>query len=65
MLLLAPSINAVLAGNEDANFAIKWRMWLSYFFVRRRRFLAFSPRLSLVPNTPDAERTMRPLETVS
>ena len=49
MLQLAPAVNAVLAGNEGVNFAIKWRMWVFYFFVRAQRFLAFSPRLSLVP----------------
>jgi flavin-dependent dehydrogenase len=49
MLQIAPAVNAVLAGNEGASFAIKWRMWLFYFFVRAQRFFAFSPRLSLVP----------------
>lgn len=49
-LQLAPAVNAVLAGNEGVNFAIKWRMWLFYFFVRAQRFLALSPRLSLIPN---------------
>jgi flavin-dependent dehydrogenase len=49
MLQIAPAVNAVLAGNEGVNFAIKWRMWLFYFFVRAQRFFALSPRLSLVP----------------
>lgn len=49
MLQLAPAVNSVLAGNEGASFAIKWRMWIFYFFVRAQRFFAFSPRLSLVP----------------
>lgn len=49
MLQLAPAVNAVLAGNEGINFAIKWRMWLFYFFVRAQRFIALSPKLSLVP----------------
>jgi flavin-dependent dehydrogenase len=49
MLQLAAAVNAVLAGNDGARFAIKWRMWLFYFFVRAQRFIAFSPRLSLVP----------------
>jgi hypothetical protein len=65
VLQLAPAVNAVLAGNEGANFAIKWRMWVFYFFVRAQRFLPFSPRLSLVPKTPDSAGAMRPLETVS
>jgi flavin-dependent dehydrogenase len=48
-LQIAPAVNAVLAGNDGASFAIKWRMWLFYFFVRAQRFLALSPRLSLIP----------------
>ena len=65
MLQLAPAVNAVLAGNEGARFAIKWRMWVFYFFVRAQRFLAFSPRLSLVPKKPEASASMGPLESVS
>lgn len=53
MLQIAPAVNAVLAGNEGASFAIKWRMWVFYFFVRMQRFLALSPRLSLVPKKVD------------
>jgi flavin-dependent dehydrogenase len=51
ILQLAPAVNAVLAGNEGSRFAIKWRMWVFYFFVHAQRFIAFSPRLSLVPKT--------------
>ncbi len=57
-LQLAPAVNAVLAGNEGLSFAIRWRMWLFYFFVNAQRFCAFSPRLSLVPkkvNEPVSE----------
>jgi flavin-dependent dehydrogenase len=57
-LQLAPAVNAVLAGNEGGSFAIRWRMWLFYFFVNAQRFFAFSPRLSLVPkkvNEPVSE----------
>ena len=57
-LQLAPAVNAVLAGNEGGSFAIRWRMWLFYFFVNAQRFFAFSPRLSLVPkkvNEPISE----------
>ena len=46
---IAAAVNAVLAGNAGKSFAIKWRMWLFYFFVYAQRFVAFSPRLSLVP----------------
>jgi flavin-dependent dehydrogenase len=48
---IAAAVNAVLAGNEGKSFAIKWRMWLFYFFVNAQRFLPLSPRLSLVPKT--------------
>ena len=64
-LQLAPAVNAVLAGNEGATFAIKWRMWLFYFFVRLQRFFALSPRLSLVPKTASSVSAMQPLETAS
>jgi 2-polyprenyl-6-methoxyphenol hydroxylase-like FAD-dependent oxidoreductase len=53
MLQITPAVNAVLAGNEGASFAIKWRMWLFYFFVRMQRFLPLSPRLSLIPKKVD------------
>jgi flavin-dependent dehydrogenase len=65
MLQLAAAVNAVLAGNEGSRFAIKWRMWIFYFFVRAQRFIAFSPRLSLVPKKPEASTSMGPLESVS
>jgi flavin-dependent dehydrogenase len=46
---IAAAVNAVLAGNEGKSLAIKWRMWLFYFFVYAQKLFAFSPRLSLVP----------------
>ena len=51
---IAAAVNAVLAGNEGKSFALKWRMWLFYFFVYAQKFVAFSPRLSLVPNKEEA-----------
>jgi flavin-dependent dehydrogenase len=45
---IAAAVNAVLAGNEGKSLAIKWRMWVFYFFVYAQKFFAFSPRLSLV-----------------
>jgi flavin-dependent dehydrogenase len=57
---IAAAVNAVLAGNEGKSFAIKWRMWLFYFFVYAQKFFAFSPRLSLVPK----KQTSAPMETV-
>src|SRR2546423_3380569 len=46
---IAAAVNAVLAGNAGKHFAIKWRMWLFYFFVYAPRIVAVSPRLSLIP----------------
>jgi len=46
---IAAAVNAVLAGNSGKSFAVKWRMWVFYFFVYAQRFVALSPRLSLVP----------------
>ena len=45
---IAAAVNAVLAGNAGKSLAIKWRMWVFYFFVYAQKFFAFSPRLSLV-----------------
>jgi hypothetical protein len=44
---IAAAVNAVLAGNEGKSLAIKWRMWMFYFFVYAQKFFAFSPRLML------------------
>jgi len=46
---IAAAVNAVLAGNAGKSFAVKWRMWVFYFFVYAQRFFALSPRLPLVP----------------
>jgi flavin-dependent dehydrogenase len=51
---IAAAVNAVLAGNSCKSFAVKWRMWVFYFFVYAQRFVAFSPRLSLVPKSAAA-----------
>jgi len=55
---IAAAVNAVLAGNEGKSFAIKWRMWLFYFFVHAQKFFAFSPRLS----PPQKDRAPVPVE---
>ncbi|HST30962.1 MAG TPA: NAD(P)/FAD-dependent oxidoreductase [Chthoniobacterales bacterium] len=52
---IAAAVNAVLAGNAEKSFAVKWRMWLFYFFVYAQRFVALSPRLSLMPKSAAAD----------
>src|SRR5229473_1419005 len=46
---IAAAVNAVLAGNEGKSLAIKWRMWMFYFFIWVQRHYPIVPRLSLVP----------------
>lgn len=54
---IAAAVNAVLAGNEGRQFALKWRMWLFYFFVNAQRFFAFSPRLTIDTSPQAASAT--------
>lgn len=49
ILQIAPAVNSLLAGDASQSFAIRWRMWLFYFFVRAQRYIPFSPRLTLEP----------------
>jgi flavin-dependent dehydrogenase len=62
---IAAAVNAVLAGNEGKSLAIKWRMWLFYFFVFAQRFFALSPRLTLVPKTEDLPAPAEPADAAS
>ena len=52
---IAAAVNALLAGNEGKSLAIKWRMWLFYFFVNAQRLFALSPRLTLVPKKEELQ----------
>lgn len=58
ILQLAPAVNSLLAGSDRQSFAVRWRMWLFYFFVSAQRYIPFSPRLTLVP--PAKAETMAP-----
>ena len=62
---IAAAVNAVLAGNEGKSLAIKWRMWLFYFFVNAQRFFALSPRLSLVPKKAGTPVAAEAVGTIS
>src|SRR5881394_3515520 len=61
---IAAAVNAVLAGNEGKSLAIKWRMWLFYFFVNTQRFFALSPRLSLVPKKETSPSPAEPIGAI-
>ncbi len=61
---IAAAVNAVLAGNEGKSLAIKWRMWLFYFFVNAQRFLPLSPRLSLVPKKETSPSPTEPIGAI-
>ena len=51
---IAAAVNAVLAGNDGKSLAIKWRMWMFYFFVWVQRYFTIVPRLSMVPKPAGA-----------
>ena len=61
---IAAAVNAVLAGNDGKSLAIKWRMWLFYFFVNTQRFFALSPRLSLVPKKETSPSPPEPVGAI-
>jgi len=61
---IAAAVNAVLAGNDGKSLAIKWRMWLFYFFVNTQRFFALSPRLSLVPKKETSPSPSEPVGAI-
>jgi flavin-dependent dehydrogenase len=62
---IAAAVNALLAGNEGKSLAIKWRMWLFYFFVNAQRLFALSPRLTLVPKKEEPQVSPATIGTIS
>jgi len=62
---IAAAVNALLAGNEGKSLAIKWRMWLFYFFVNAQRLFALSPRLTLVPKREELQVSPATIGTIS
>jgi len=48
-LQLAPTVNAVLAGNLSNTFPIWWRMQVFYLVVFLQRYIPLCPRVSLDP----------------
>ncbi|HEX4638619.1 MAG TPA: NAD(P)/FAD-dependent oxidoreductase [Chthoniobacterales bacterium] len=62
---IAAAVNAVLAGNAGKSFAVKWRMWVFYFFVYAQRFFAFSPRLPLLAQRESGARSAEPVRALS
>lgn len=49
---IVPAVNAVLAGNVNGSFALKWRLALFRTIVRLQRFVPLCPRLALEPESP-------------
>ena len=58
---IAAAVNAVLAGNDGKSLAIKWRMWLFYFFVWVQRYFTIVPKLSLVPKQATSPNSVDPI----
>jgi len=52
---LAPAVNAVLAGNVGASFAIWWRMQVFYLVLFLQRYLPLCPRLERRPRAAEPE----------
>lgn len=46
---VVPAVNAVLAGNTGAAFALRWRLVLFHAIVTVQRFVPLCPRLALQP----------------
>lgn len=46
---VVPAVNAVLAGNTGAEFALRWRLALFHLIVMVQRFVPLCPRLALRP----------------
>lgn len=49
MFGIVPAVNAVLAGNTGAEFALRWRLALFQLIVTLQRFVPLCPRLKLRP----------------
>ena len=49
ILQIVPAVNAVLAGNLGASFALRWRIWLFESIVRLQKKLPLSPKLTFQP----------------
>ncbi|MDX2079169.1 MAG: NAD(P)/FAD-dependent oxidoreductase [Terrimicrobiaceae bacterium] len=47
---IVPAVNAVLAGNTGAEFALRWRLALFQLIVTIQRFVPLCPRLALQPS---------------
>ncbi len=52
VLQIPPAVNAVLGGNINGSFAIRWRMAAFYFIVWLQRYLPLCPRRTLVAPQP-------------
>jgi flavin-dependent dehydrogenase len=61
VLQIPPAVNAVLGGNINGGFAIRWRMAAFYFIVWLQKFLPLCPRLTLLPKK-SAAPAVEPLQ---
>ena len=62
---LAPAINAVLAGNIGASFAIWWRMQLFYLVLRLQKRWPLCPRVERPMCRPQPAARMPMQETAA
>jgi flavin-dependent dehydrogenase len=60
ILQIPPAVNAVLGGNINGSFAIRWRMSAFYFIVWLQRYLPLCPRRTLVAPKAASRPALRP-----
>ena len=53
---LAAAVNAVLAGELEGGWRLRWRMRLFFWLVKLQGKRPFMPRISFAPATPDGAR---------
>jgi|KBSMisStandDraft_5_1062788.scaffolds.fasta_scaffold15532_5 FADH2-dependent halogenase len=53
------TVNAVLGGNVNGSFAIRWRMSVFYFLVWLQRYLPICPRRTLITSQSTREPALR------
>ncbi len=64
-LQIPQAVNAVLGGNIGTSFAIRWRMEIFYLLVWVQKYVALSPRRTLVPQPKNQATPVETLAVVS
>jgi FADH2-dependent halogenase len=60
---IASAVIAVLAGEVEGSWAMRWRMELFFWLVRLQSFWPIAPRISFAPNAPKSISKAKPSVT--